>query len=134
MFSLIDTAMLFISVALLGASSVTAWLALRRAGERRRSSHAATVAAAAAQLQDLRDSGLLVMSDEDFQLALELEKHHPGQLKQVARTTYRIIDEAELEPGSFIRLTMKVEYEDEPEDAAKATSRKGHLELITEFT
>jgi len=131
MFDGIDTIILLVGSALLGASMVTAWLAVKRAAENRREERSSTTAAA--QLQELRDSGLLVMSDEDFRLALELEKHHPGQLHQVARTTRRIIDEAELEPGSFIRLTMKVEYEDESEEATQDSSPKGHLELIAEF-
>lgn len=80
---------------------------------------------------------LLVMTDEDFRFALELERYNPGQLQQVVRTTRRIIDEEEFESGHFVQLTVTVEHEDSPKSAAKSTTEsvppRGHLELTAQF-
>ncbi len=134
MFSGIDAIILSIGAALLGAASATAWLTVKRAGERRQRELQATAsAAAAAQLQEWRNAGLLDMTDEDFRLALELGKYSPAQLRHLAGVIRRIIDEEELGPDTFNRLTVRVEQEDEVEDAAKPESSKRHLELIAEF-
>jgi hypothetical protein len=131
----IDTIMLFVSVVLLGVAISTAWLVLRRAAEKRRKELQATAtAAAAAQLQEWRNAGLLDMTDEDFRLALELGKYNPGQLRHLAGAIRRNIDEEELGPDTFNRLTVRVEQEDKPENTSKSESPKGHLELIAEFT
>lgn len=77
------------------------------------------------------------MSDENFRLALALEGYSPGQLRHVVQTTQRIIDEEEFEPGNSIRLSVTVEYEDQPGGVAKSTAEstppRGHLELTAEF-
>ncbi len=130
-FSGVDSIVLLIGVALLGASVSTAAVLLRRSTERQHRNVQAV--SAIAQLQKWRDTKLLVMADEDFKFALELEKHSPGQLLRLVRAIQRIIDEEKLESDDYIRLTVQVEYDDETEDVSHLDSRKGHLELIAEF-
>ncbi len=129
MYSLIDIIVLFASVALLGVSIATTWLALSRSRKQNEELQAA------AQLQKWRESGLLIMTDEDYHLALELFAQGSGQLEHVVRAIRRILDEGE--PAGSVRLSVTVEYEDEPErvtkETAKTGSHKGHLELTAEF-
>ena len=87
-----------------------------------------------AQLEQWRKTGILVMSDKDFESALELGEADPDQLDHLARTIRRILDEQDLEPGDEVRLTVKVEYEGESTSSAKADSPRGHLELIAAFS
>lgn len=138
MFSGIDAIVLSGGAVLLGVSLMTALLALRRSSRREnRKAQNVTAAAAAAQLQVWRNSGLLIMTDEDFRLALEFEGHNPGQLRHVVQTTRRIIEEEGFEPDSSIRLSVTVEYEDraegETKNTAESTPPRGHLELTAAF-
>ena len=130
-FSGVDSIVLLIGSVLLGAAIATAMILLKRTAERQREEFQAI--GAAAQLQAWRHNGLLVMSDKDFQLALELGKEIPKQLEHLVSAISRLIDEEELEPNEVIKLTVRVEHKSELEHPPKATSSKGHLELITEF-
>jgi transcriptional regulator with XRE-family HTH domain len=56
------------------------------------------------QLGEWRDIGLLVMSDEDFDMALELEKATPGQLSRLVR----MIEGIELDEGDCIQVTVTI--------------------------
>ena len=128
MYNMIDIIVLFASAVLLGISIATALIALRRSRKRNEKLQAA------AQLQKWRESGLLVMSDEDFRFALKLGKHDPKQLYHLVRTSRRIIDEQEVEPEEYIQLTVKrVQHADKPESSTGAEPPEGHLELIAEF-
>lgn len=63
------------------------------------------------QLEGWRKAGVLVMSDEDFESALELEEAHPGQLRKLMR----MIESMELDEGDHVQVTVKVMYASEHE-------------------
>jgi transcriptional regulator with XRE-family HTH domain len=75
------------------------------------------------QLQQWRNSGLLLMSDEDFALALEMEEVDPGQLGRLIR----IIEGIELEEGKCVRVTIKKADERE---AAESYEPPRELEVL----
>ena len=131
-FSGIDSVVLLLSAILLGSSISTAAILLRRAVEKRQGEKEAITAVA--RLHSWRRSGLLVMTDEDFGLALELGEYDPDQLDHLAKTIDRIIDEKEIEPGDELRLTVRFEYEGKSEDRTRIQQPKGHLELIAAFS
>lgn len=106
----------------------------RSSGEREQGDLDDRHADALVRLNEWRRDGLLVMSDTDYELAIELERHNPGQLDHLVKTTRRIIDETKLEPGDAIHLTVKVEYGDIPESTSNTKASKGHLELIAAFS
>jgi transcriptional regulator with XRE-family HTH domain len=57
------------------------------------------------QLEEWRNAGMLVMSDEDFEHALELEEDDPGQLRKLVETIERI----EWGEKEEIQVTAKIE-------------------------
>lgn len=86
------------------------------------------------QIEEWRRSGFLIMSDEDFQDALELENLKPGQLRNLVRTIQRIKDTEGTSTGSIARLSVKVEYESvRSKAAAEPDPRRKHLELVAAF-
>jgi transcriptional regulator with XRE-family HTH domain len=64
------------------------------------------------QLAEWRDIGLLVMSDEDFEAALEIGKVTPGQLSRLVR----MIEGIEQDEGDCVQVTVTI---------AEAEERKG---------
>lgn len=92
------------------------------------------------RLNEWRRAGVLVISDEDYELAVEFGRYNPGQLEHLIKATQQIIGRGELKPGDAIHLTVRVEYENVPENAASteasvpsARASRGHLELIAAF-
>lgn len=54
------------------------------------------------QLGEWRDTGLLIMSDEDFEIAIEQERVKPGQLLRLVR----VIEGIELDEGDCIQVEV----------------------------
>ncbi len=63
------------------------------------------------QLGEWRDTGLLVMSDEDFKTALEIERVTPGQLGRLVR----MIEGIELDEGDCVQVRVTVTEAEESE-------------------
>jgi HTH-type transcriptional regulator/antitoxin HipB len=57
------------------------------------------------QLEEWRNTGILVMSDDDFEHALELEETAPGHLSKLVR----IIENIEFGEDDDIQVTVKLE-------------------------
>jgi transcriptional regulator with XRE-family HTH domain len=57
------------------------------------------------QLKEWRNAGILVMSDDDFENALELEETDPGYLSKLVR----IIENIEFGEGGDIHVTVRLE-------------------------
>ena len=73
------------------------------------------------QLEEWRDSGKLVISDEDFEHLLELEEDAPGQLRQQVEKIENI-EWGEKEEEE-IRVTIKIEkVEEKAKQGAKRSS------------
>jgi transcriptional regulator with XRE-family HTH domain len=76
------------------------------------------------QLEGWRNSGLLIMSDEDFEHTLELEEVSPGQLRKLVR----LIMSIELDDGDKVQLVVRVKEADEL-DHTRPPKRLRKLEL-----
>jgi transcriptional regulator with XRE-family HTH domain len=68
------------------------------------------------QLEEWRKAGILAMSDDDFEQALELEETDPGHLGKLVR----IIENIELE-GNGIQVTVRLESADREGDRGSGT-------------
>lgn len=86
-------------------------------GERFRDFPRAEQGSPGEQLAEWRESGVLVVSDADFERVLDLEGASPGQLRRLVR----IIEDIEFDDSEQVRVTVRVEgnaEEGEPGSAA----------------
>lgn len=77
------------------------------------------------QLDEWIETGLLLMSKEDLNVALELEQAKPGQLAKLVR----IIEGIELDEGESIQVTVRVTEAEERGDPRSADAPQQRLEL-----
>lgn len=68
------------------------------------------------QLEEWRNTGILVMSDDDFEHALELEETAPGHLSKLVR----IIENIEFGEDDDIQITVKLERAEPGEGKGRA--------------
>ena len=96
-------------------------------GERFRSLPRAAQDSPREQLEEWREAGILVMSDQDFERVLELEEDVPGHLDRLARIIGGIELVAE---GDQLQVTVRVE-EDEQEEGGESAGGVPRLALST---
>jgi hypothetical protein len=138
MFGVIDVTVLAISVTCgIGALVTLVASARSRAEAKHESRREAALGqhVALTKLDKWRHTGVLVMSDRDYKLAVSLGKHDPEQLDDLVEFVHGIIDEGP-EPKQRVKLTAQVAY-DEHEERAKSADHgvaRGHLELIAAFS
>lgn len=89
-------------------------------GERFRDFPRASRGSPRKQLEEWREAGILVMSDDEFERTLELEETDPGHLSKLVR----IIENIALE-GNGIQVTVRLERSEqgEGEGSAKGAPR-----------
>jgi transcriptional regulator with XRE-family HTH domain len=66
------------------------------------------------QLEEWRNAGILIMSDEDFEHALELEENVPGQLRKLVEK----IQSIEWGEKEELQVTAKIEQDNDNKQGA----------------
>lgn len=80
------------------------------------------------QIHEWIEGGILSMSEEDIETALEMEEVNPGALSKLLR----IIEDIELDKEESIKVTVRLVESEKEEDRA-ADSRSHRLELSAIF-